>query len=59
MATAKQELDIYVWEGKEQTRAKSSKGEKSGRNETLIKAELRQQGILPSRVRRKPKTTIW
>jgi len=54
MATTKQELETYLWEGKDK-RGKKLKGEKTGRNETLIKAELRQQGILPSRVRRKPK----
>jgi len=54
MATTKQELETFLWEGKDK-RGKKLKGEKSARNETLIKAELRQQGILPSRVRKKPK----
>ncbi len=54
MATTKQELETYLWEGKDK-RGKKLKGEKTGRNETLIKAELRQQGILPSRVKKKPK----
>jgi type IV pilus assembly protein PilC len=54
MATTKQELEVFLWEGKDK-RGKKLKGEKSGRSETLIKAELRQQGILPSRVKKKPK----
>ncbi|MCH8478566.1 MAG: type II secretion system F family protein [Wenzhouxiangella sp.] len=54
MATTKQEIETFVWEGKDK-RGKRLKGEKAGRNETLIKAELRQQGITPSRVRKKPK----
>jgi len=54
MATAKQELEVFSWEGKDK-RGKKLKGERSGRNEMLIKAELRQQGIIPSRVKKKPK----
>ncbi len=54
MATAKQELEVFTWEGKDK-RGKSLKGERSGRNEMLVKAELRQQGIIPSRVKKKPK----
>ena len=54
MATTKQEMVTFLWEGKDK-RGKKLKGEKTARNENLIKAELRQQGILPSRVRKKPK----
>jgi type IV pilus assembly protein PilC len=54
MATAKQELEVFTWEGKDK-RGKTLKGERTGRNEMLIKAELRQQGIIPSRVKKKPK----
>jgi len=54
MATTKQELETFLWEGKDK-RGKRLKGEKAGRSEMLIKAELRQQGIIPSRVRKKPK----
>jgi len=54
MATTKQEMETFLWEGKDK-RGKKIKGEKSGRNELLVKAELRQQGIIPSRVRKKPK----
>jgi len=52
--TAKQELDTFLWEGKDK-RGKTLKGEKTGRNEMLLKAELRQQGIITTRVRKKPK----
>ena len=55
MATTKQELETFLWEGKDK-RGKKIKGEKAGRSEMLIKAELRQQGIIPSRVRKKPKS---
>jgi len=54
MATTRDELDIFVWEGKDK-RGKVLKGERSARNQTLVRAELRKQGITPSRVRKKPK----
>lgn len=52
--TTKQELETYVWEGRDK-RGKKMTGEKVGRNEMLLKAELRQQGIIPTRIRKKPK----
>lgn len=54
MATSKQEMQTFLWEGKDK-RGKVMKGERVGRNEMLIKAELRQMGITPGRVKRKPK----
>ena len=54
MATMRDELEIFVWEGKDK-RGKVLKGERSARNQTLVRAELRKQGITPSRVRKKPK----
>jgi len=54
MATARDELEVFLWEGKDK-RGKVLKGERSARNQTLIRAELRKQGITPSRVRKKPK----
>ncbi|WP_203594577.1 type II secretion system F family protein [Wenzhouxiangella limi] len=54
MATTKQEMDTFLWEGKDK-RGKKMTGERVGRNEMFIKAELRQMGIIPSRVRKKPK----
>ncbi|MDT8438484.1 MAG: type II secretion system F family protein [Wenzhouxiangellaceae bacterium] len=52
--TMRDELEIYLWEGKDK-RGKTLKGERSARNQTLIRAELRKQGITPSRIRKKPK----
>lgn len=54
MATTREELEIFLWEGKDK-RGKVLKGERSARNQTLVRAELRKQGITPSRVRKKPK----
>ena len=55
MATTTQDqMQTFQWEGKDK-RGKKIKGERLGRNEMLIKAELRQQGIIPGRVKRKPK----
>jgi type IV pilus assembly protein PilC len=54
MATRQQDLTTFTWAGKDK-RGKILKGERTGRSETLVKAELRQQGIIPSSVRKKPK----
>ncbi|MFN2334541.1 MAG: type II secretion system F family protein, partial [Wenzhouxiangellaceae bacterium] len=54
MATTREELEIFLWEGKDK-RGKVLKGERSARSQTLIRAELRKQGITPSRIRKKPK----
>ncbi|MGK7295874.1 MAG: type II secretion system F family protein [Candidatus Wenzhouxiangella sp. M2_3B_020] len=54
MATTRDELEVFLWEGKDK-RGKVLKGERSARNQTLIRAELRKQGITPSRIRKKPK----
>lgn len=54
MSTTRQEMETFLWEGKDR-RGKKLKGERTGRNEMVVKAELRQQGIVPGRVRRKPK----
>jgi type IV pilus assembly protein PilC len=54
MATTREELEVFLWEGKDK-RGKVLKGERSARNQTLVRAELRKQGITPSRVRKKPK----
>ncbi|QOC24172.1 type II secretion system F family protein [Wenzhouxiangella sp. AB-CW3] len=47
-------MQTFLWEGKDK-RGKKLKGERLGRNELLVKAELRQQGIIPGRIRKKPK----
>ncbi len=57
MATARDELEVFLWEGKDK-RGKMLKGERSSRNQTLIRAELRKQGITPSRIRKKPKPLL-
>ncbi|MDZ7790569.1 MAG: type II secretion system F family protein [Xanthomonadales bacterium] len=55
MATTTQdEMQTFQWEGKDK-RGKKIKGERVGRNEMIVKAELRQQGIVPGRVKKKPK----
>ncbi|MCF6262295.1 MAG: type II secretion system F family protein [Xanthomonadales bacterium] len=54
MAAKITELELYLWEGRDK-RGKKLKGQQSGRNQNLIRAELRRQGITPTRVRRKPK----
>ncbi|TQE96070.1 MAG: type II secretion system F family protein, partial [Spiribacter salinus] len=54
MATTKEELLTFQWAGKDK-RGKTLKGERSGRSEILVKAELRQQGITPTSVKKKPR----
>ena len=46
--------NIYLWQGKDKTGNKT-KGEIQGSSQALVKAQLRKQGINPSRVKRKPK----
>ncbi|GAB6066807.1 type II secretion system F family protein [Methylothermus subterraneus] len=48
------EAILFVWEGIDKS-GKRVKGEQPGRSEALIKAQLRQQGIKPIKVRKKPK----
>ncbi len=54
MAQKAEKLQAYVWEGKDR-RGNKSKGEVSGTNLALVKAQLRKQGVIPSKVKRKPK----
>ncbi len=49
-----QKLQAYVWEGKDR-KGNKTKGEISGTNLALVKAQLRKQGVMPSKVKRKPK----
>jgi len=46
--------DIFVWEGSDRKGSKV-KGESNGSSVSLVKAELRRQGIKPIKVRKKPK----
>lgn len=55
MAEKAQKLESYVWEGKDR-KGNKSKGELTGANLALVKAQLRKQGIIPDKVKKKPKS---
>jgi type IV pilus assembly protein PilC len=46
--------DMYVWEGIDKN-GKRVKGEMSAQSDSLIKANLRRQGVNPLKVKKKPK----
>lgn len=50
---AEPKVQVFVWEGTDK-RGNKVKGELPGQNVTLIKAELRKQGIVAGKVRKKP-----
>ncbi|GHD54154.1 type IV pilus assembly protein PilC [Marinobacter persicus] len=54
MAEKAQKLEAFVWEGKDR-KGNKTKGEMAGSNVAQIKAQLRKQGILPAKVKKKPK----
>ncbi|WP_166264388.1 type II secretion system F family protein [Marinobacter caseinilyticus] len=54
MAEKTQTLSPFVWEGKDR-KGNKTKGEISGTNLALVKAQLRKQGILAVKVKKKPK----
>lgn len=54
MAEKAEKLQAFVWEGKDR-RGSKTKGEISGTNLALVKAQLRKQGIMPDKVKKKPK----
>ena len=54
MAEKAEKLQAFVWEGKDR-RGNKTKGEVSGTNLALVKAQLRKQGIIPDKVKKKPK----
>jgi type IV pilus assembly protein PilC len=54
MAAKIEKLQAFVWEGKDR-KGNKSKGEVSGTNLALVKAQLRKQGIIPDKVKKKPK----
>lgn len=54
MAEKAQKLESFVWEGKDR-KGNKSKGELTGANLALVKAQLRKQGIIPDKVKKKPK----
>lgn len=53
-AKKEEKQDIFVWEGKDR-KGNKTKGEISGTTTALVKAQLRKQGIMPDKVRKKPK----
>jgi len=54
MAEKSKKLEAFVWEGKDR-KGNKSKGEMASANVALVKAQLRKQGILPEKVKKKPK----
>ncbi|WP_439334200.1 type II secretion system F family protein [Tahibacter harae] len=48
------QMETFVWSGKDK-RGQSMKGEYAAKNISLVKAELRRQGISPTSVKAKPK----
>ncbi|NMT65209.1 type II secretion system F family protein [Marinobacter orientalis] len=54
MAENAEKLQAFVWEGKDR-KGNKSKGELNGTNLALVKAQLRKQGIIPDKVKKKPK----
>ena len=55
MAGAAVKGDMFVWEGVDR-QGKRVKGEMSGKNDALIKATLRRQGVNPLKVKKKTKS---
>jgi len=55
MAEAAQAQAVFLWEGTDR-RGKKLKGEQPAKDQNTLRAELRRQGINPSRVRKKPKS---
>src|SRR5690554_7820538 len=54
MSEKTQKLESYVWEGKDR-KGNKAKGELAGASLALAKAQLRKQGIIPDKVKKKPK----
>ncbi len=57
MATPTAELNVFLWEGRDK-RGVKLKGEQIAKNQNLVKADLRRQGITPIRVRKKSKPLL-
>jgi len=51
---AKESSQVFIWQGTDR-RGNSTKGEVTGSSLALAKAELRRQGIIHTKIRRKPK----
>ena len=54
MAQAAAKMDMFAWEGVDKS-GKRVKGEMTGQNDALIKAQLRRQGVNPLKVTKKRK----
>ena len=54
MATKAAQQEPYIWEGKD-SKGQKTQGETVGKSVALVKADLRRQGINPTKVRKKPK----
>jgi len=54
MAQKAEKIQAFVWEGKDR-KGNKTKGEVSGTNLALVKAQLRKQGIIANKVKKKPK----
>ena len=57
MAAKAQKTSTFVWEGKNKT-GSVVKGEINGQNPSLVKAQLRKQGINPTKVRKKSSLSL-
>ncbi|ABC31953.1 Type II secretory pathway, component PulF [Hahella chejuensis KCTC 2396] len=57
MAQAAQKHSTFVWEGTDR-KGNKTKGETSGSNVALVKAQLRKQGINPTRVKKKAESIL-
>lgn len=53
-AESRKDKDLYVWNGVDK-RGRKVNGEINGANVALVRAQLRRQGIVPDKVRKKPK----
>lgn len=54
MAQNAEKLQAFVWEGKDR-KGNKTKGEVSGTSLALVKAQLRKQGVMATKVKKKPK----
>ena len=54
MATTAIKQETYIWEGKD-SKGQKAQGEAIGKSVALVKADLRRQGVNPTKVRKKPK----
>ena len=55
MATTAAKQETFIWEGKN-SKGQKTEGETVGKSIALVKADLRRQGINPTKVKKKPKS---